>query len=110
MSTCASCARTPGESTVSPDGSVTTGTIGALSPPVPPKRPAIAMLVSQPSLPGTENFWSRAFVAEFADAIPTSVSTSQKTATVRLCARTQRVTEDMTATSGVIYGLEIVSD
>ena len=50
---------------------MTTGTIGAVSPPVPWKCSVIATFVSQPSLPGTENFWSSALVAEFADAIPT---------------------------------------
>ena len=65
---------TPGEPTVSPAGNVTTGTIGAVSPPVPWKCSAIATFVSHPSLPGTENFWSSALVAELAEAIPTTVS------------------------------------
>ena len=61
---------------------MTTGTIGAVSPPVPWKRSVIATFVSQPSLPGTENFWSIAFVAEFTVAIPTTVSTTQNNATI----------------------------
>ena len=55
-----------------------------MSPPVPWKCSAIATFVSQPSLPGTENFWSIAFVAEFADAIPTTVSTTQNNVTSAL--------------------------
>jgi hypothetical protein len=39
---------------------VTTGTSGAVSPPVPLYCSAIATLVSQPSFSGTENSWSSA--------------------------------------------------
>jgi hypothetical protein len=54
----------------------------------------MATFVSQPSLPGTENFWSRALVAELADAIPTTVSAIQNNVTMRLWARTHRVIAD----------------
>ena len=49
---------------------LTTGTSGALLPPVPRKARAMAMLVVQPSLPGTENFCFSALVADPADAMP----------------------------------------
>ena len=94
-STRASWSRTPGELTVFPAGNVTTGTNAAFSPPVPPYRSVIARLVFQPSLPGTEKRCFSALVAGPAAAIPATVRTSQKTTTVRLCERTQRVSEDM---------------
>jgi hypothetical protein len=55
---------TPGEATVLPAGSVTTGSSGEVLPPVPWKSRAICSFVIQPSLPGTENFCLSAFVAE----------------------------------------------
>ena len=76
-------ARTPGLSTVLPSGSLTTGTRGSVSPPVPYTF-RISWLVSQPSRPGTENFWSRASDAGPAAPMPTSVSTTQARATRRL--------------------------
>src|SRR5919201_1288509 len=94
-STAASWRWTPGEETVFWCGSVTTGTIGAVSPPAPPNSWAMVTFVSQPSLPGTENFWSIALVAELTEAIPTTVRATQKMATTRLCARTQRVRDDI---------------
>jgi len=63
---------------------------------VPWKPRWICWLVSQPSRPGTENFCFSAFVAEPAEAMPTSVISTQKMTTMRLCARTQRVREAMT--------------
>ncbi len=51
----------------------------------------ICSLVTQPSLPGTENFCLSALVADPAEAMPTRVRTTQKMTTMRLCARTQRV-------------------
>src|SRR2546429_71729 len=75
-----------------PGGRVTTASSGALLPPVPWKLRAIRWLVTHPSLPGTENFCFSAFVAEPAEAAPTSVSTTQKQTTSRLCASTTRVT------------------
>ncbi len=84
LSICVSCPSTPDESTVLPCGNVTTGTIGAVSPPVPWKCWVIDTFVSQPSLPGTENFWSIALVAWFTVAIPTTVRTTQNNATNRL--------------------------
>ena len=86
---------TPGESALVPSGSFTTGTSGIVSPPVP----AVALLrsstfVSQPSLLGTENSGSSASVAGPDAATPAMVSTTQASTTVRLCARTQRVSED----------------
>jgi hypothetical protein len=50
-------------------------------------------LVTQPSLPGTENLCLSAFVADWADTMPTRVSTNQNTTTMRLCASTQRVSD-----------------
>src|SRR3954447_9617773 len=91
LSTAVSWLRTAGELTVLPAGTVTTGTTGALSPPVPPNSLVIVTFVSQPSLPGTENFWSIALVAEDADAMPIMVRPTQKRVTILLCARTQRV-------------------
>ena len=83
----------------------------AASPPGPAgrcRRPsrgsarAIATFVSQPSLLGTENSGSSASVAGPAAAMPAMVRTTQVSTTVRLCARTQRVSEDNGATSDVI--------
>src|SRR3982751_5033902 len=54
----------------------------------------MATLVSHPSLPGTENFWSSAFEAGPAAAMPATVSTIQAMTTVRLWASTQRVSDD----------------
>ncbi len=82
---------TVGESIDVPAGSVTTASSGAPSPPVPLKWWAIRWLVIHASLPGTENFCLRALVAEPAEAMPMSVSTSQNTTTLRLCASTQCV-------------------
>ncbi len=76
-------ARAPGLSTVLPSGSLTTGTSGSVSPPLP-YTARISWLVSQPSRPGTENFWSSASEAGPAAARPTSVSTTQPRATSRL--------------------------
>ena len=90
----------PGERTVSPAGSVTTGTSGVALPPVPRNSRAICWLVSHPSLPGTENFCLSAFVAEPAEAIPTRVTTSQNPTTMRLCASTQRVILSISAPEG----------
>src|SRR4051812_15079220 len=59
----------------------------------------MAWLVCQPSLPGTENSCLRALEAGPAAAMPATVRTSQKATTMRLWARTHRVSEDM-ATSG----------
>ena len=53
----------------------------------------MATLVSQPSLPGTENFWSMAFVAAPESAMPPTVMRIQLTMTKRRWARTQRVME-----------------
>src|SRR5207247_8093832 len=89
--------RTPGESTERPVGSVTTGSSGAWSPPVPRNSRAICWLVTQPSLPGTENFCLSAFVAEPAEATPTRVTITQTTTMMRLCDRTQRVSGCMVA-------------
>ena len=86
-----SSARTAGELVEVPLGSVTTGRSGALLPPVPWKSRTICWFVTQPSFPGTENFCLSALVAEPAEAMPISVSRTQKTTTMRLCARTQRV-------------------
>src|SRR5438128_6868567 len=80
------------ELTLWPGGSVTTASSGALLPPVPWKLRAICWLVTHPSLPGTENFCFSAFVADPAEAIPTSVIRTQKQTTSRLCASTTRVT------------------
>src|SRR5918996_978262 len=80
--------------TVAPSGSVTTGTSGAVSPPVPLYCSAIATLVSQPSFSGTENSWSSASEAGPAAITPAIVKTVQPRTTVRLWARTQRVSED----------------
>ena len=55
------------------------------------KSRLICSFVTQPSLPGTEIFCLRALVADPAEAIPTRVRTTQKTTTMRLWARTQRV-------------------
>src|SRR5215207_4169856 len=51
----------------------------------------MSSLVSQPSRPGTENFWSIAFVAAPEVAMPTTVTTIQRAAIRRRCASTQRV-------------------
>ena len=59
-------------------------------------------LVSQPSLLGTENSGSSASVAGPDAATPAIVRTTQASTTVRLCARTQRVSEDNGTTSDVI--------
>ena len=67
----------------------------------------MSTLVSQPSLPGTENFWSSAFVAELTDAMPMMVRATQKSVTIRLCARTQRVSADI-ATDHYLFGQEII--
>src|SRR3954447_26349804 len=90
-----SCAFTPGELTVLPAGSVTTGTSGELSPPVPKYFFAIATFVSQPSLLGTENSGSSARDAGPAAAKPAIVRTTQAAATSRLWASTQRVRDDI---------------
>ena len=74
-----------------PLGSVTTASSGAPLPPVPLKWCWICWFVTQPSLPGTENFCLRALVAGPAEAMPTSVRITQKMTTTRLCASTQRV-------------------
>src|SRR4029077_8217524 len=92
FSTAASSRRTAREITDEPGGRVTTGTRAELFPPVPWKSCAICWLVTQPSLPGTENFCFSALVADPAEATPTSVSTTQKQTTSRLCASTARVT------------------
>src|SRR5919201_3205897 len=52
---------------------------------------AICWLVSQPSRPGTENFWFIALVALLTVAIPTIVSTSQIATTRRRWRSIQRV-------------------
>ena len=78
-----SCSRTPGESTVVPSGSVTTGTRGRVSPPLP-NFVRISWLASQPSLPGTLKRWSSASEAGPAAATPNSVRTTQPTTTSRL--------------------------
>src|SRR4051794_2739920 len=54
----------------------------------------IATLVSHPSLPGTENFWSSALDAGPDAATPATVSSSHATTTMRLWASTQRVSDD----------------
>ena len=59
----------------------------------------MSTLVSQPSLLGTENSGSSAFVAGPAAAMPAIVRTIQAITTVRLWARTQRVSEDNGVTS-----------
>src|SRR5918992_1556456 len=89
--------RTCGDSTDWPSGSSTTGTSGGDSPPVPRYFSAIATFVSQPSLPGTENSGSSASEAGPAAAMPEMASTIQTRTTVRLCERTQRVSEDIMA-------------
>src|SRR3954447_26280871 len=93
LSTVASALCTPGLVTVLPAGSVTTGSSG-LADGSPPYCLAIETFVSHPSLPGTVNFWSMALLAGPAAAMPATVSTIQATATIRLCARTQRVSDD----------------
>jgi len=84
---------TPGSATCPPFARVTTGISGEPSPPVPRYARAIAWLVSQPSWPGTENFWSIAFVAAPAVAMPTTVRAIQKPATSLRWARIQQVKE-----------------
>src|SRR5215208_921515 len=101
-STFARSAFTLGESARVPLGSCTTGTSGEVSPPVPRYFWAMSTFVSQPSLFGTENSGSRASVAGPAAMRPAMVRTTQVSTTVRLCARTQRVSEDKTTTSGVV--------
>ena len=49
-----------------------------MSPPVPLYLAAIASFVSQPSLLGTENFWSSALLAGPAAMIPAIVSRIQR--------------------------------
>jgi hypothetical protein len=98
-STARSSAFTAGELRDARAGSVTTGSNGALLPPVPWKSRAIRWLVTQPSLPGTENFCFSALLAVPEEAMPTRVSTTQKMTTVRLWARTQRVSDAMCAPS-----------
>jgi hypothetical protein len=49
------------------------------------------LFASQPSLPGTENFWFIALLAGPDAAPPTSVSTTQKPITKRLWRRTHDV-------------------
>ena len=94
MSSLARSAFTAGESALVPFGSVTTGTSGIVSPPVPRYCCAIVWFVSQPSLLGTENSGSSASVAGPAATTPAMVRKIQPRTTVRLCARTQRVSED----------------
>jgi hypothetical protein len=94
---------TCGESIDSPWGSVTTGSRGEVSPPVPLYLAAIASFVSHPSLLGTENFWSSARLAGPAAMIPATVSTIHEMTTVRLWARTQRVS-DATRIPPVLIG------
>src|SRR4051794_14347880 len=93
-STLARSAFTAVESALVPFGSVTTGTSGMVSPPVPRYCCAIVWLVSQPSLFGTENSGSSASVAGPEAATPAIVKRIQVTTTVFLWARTQRVSED----------------
>ena len=73
-----------------PAGSVTTASSGALLPPLWKIR-AIRSLVTNPSRPGTENCLLNDWVDDPTVAIPTSVTRIQNDATMRLCARTQRV-------------------
>src|SRR5215207_3048846 len=54
----------------------------------------MATLVSQPSLSGTENSGFSASVAGPAAAAPATVRTIHAATTMRLCARTQRVSVD----------------
>ena len=56
-----------------------------MSPPVPLYLAAIAWFVSQPSLLGTENFWSSALLAGPAAAIPAIVSRIQLMTTMFSC-------------------------
>jgi hypothetical protein len=84
-----------------PAGNVTTASSGALSPPLLKIR-AIRASVVKPSRPGTENCVLNALVDDPTVAIPTIVTSTQNDATMRLCARTQRVTDpNMLATSTV---------
>ena len=68
---------------------------------------AISRLVTEPSLSGTENSAVSARVAGPAETTPATAMTIQKTTTVRLWERTQRVREDMrrslAAASGAAY-------
>jgi len=57
-------------------------------------------LVTNPSRPGTENCLLNDWVDDPTLAIPTTVTSTQKDATMRLCARTHRVTDpNMPSTS-----------
>ena len=76
-------ARTPGARTFEPSGSVTTGTSGGLSPPLPYTR-TISSLVSQPSRPGTLKRWSSASEAGPEAITPITVRISQPMAMRRL--------------------------
>ena len=93
-----------------PTGRVTTASSGALLPPLWKIR-AIRSLVTNPSPPGTENCLLNDLVDDPTVAIPTSVMRTQNDATIRLCARTQRVTDpNMLATSSVsLYDISLVS-
>ena len=92
---------TAGEDTEVPAGSVTTASSGALFPPLWKTR-SIPALVVKPSRPGTENCVLNDFVEDPTVAMPTTVTSTQNDTTMRLCARTQRVTDpNMLATSTV---------
>src|ERR687886_323853 len=73
-------------------GRVTAGR-GGLPAVSPPYFWAIETLVSQPSLPGTVNFWFMALVAGPAAAMPAMVRTIQPRTTIRLWASTHRVSD-----------------
>ena len=89
-SAASSSALTPGESTVVPSGKVTTGTIGATSPPLPYVE-AISRFVSNPSRPGTGNSWVSASDAGWTEAKAAIVTRIQAPATSRLWRSTHRV-------------------
>ena len=96
MARCSRCrtfprpARTVGELTDVPGGSVTTPISGEVRPPCPNRR-WICELVSYPWRPGTLNSLLNALVACPTLAIPAIVTTTQNAATHRLCANTHRV-------------------